>query len=208
MADARQKSGCGCCGFLLFGSLFLFLVLVGAALFSYWSCSTQLRKYASNSPVVLPSTGSNRSLYTAARRRLDQFFSSSSQQSVTLSGAELNALLTEAPELRFLQKGAVATLRENSAEINCSVPVNLPLFSSQYINYLLYLRPSLRGEDIELQVFRIDHAGRQLNAEELREFRSSVEHPANLILSGLNKVQLDRSIRDVRIENGTLVISR
>jgi hypothetical protein len=208
MADSRQKGGCGCCGFFLFGSLFLLLILVALALFSYWSGIGQLRKFASSAPVALPSSGINRSLYPIARHRFDQFFANASQQSLTLSGAELNALLAEAPELKFLKKGAVATLRENSAELHCSVPLNLPLLSDQYINYILYLRPSLRGDDIELQVFRIDHDGKQLTALELHEFRDSLEHTANMILSSLNKMQLDRSIRDIRIENGTLVISR
>jgi hypothetical protein len=208
MADPRRQGGCGCCGFLFFGFLFLLLAMIGVGLFSYWSGADKLRKFASNTPVALPSSGANRSLYAPARHRFDQFFSNPAQQSLTLSGAELNALLTEAPELKFLQKGVVATLRENSAEINCSIPVNLPLFSGQYINYILSLRPSLRGEDIELQIFRIERDGKQLNAEELHEFRNSVELPADIVLSSLNKIQLDRSVRDIRIENGNLVISR
>jgi hypothetical protein len=208
MADSKKQGGCGCCGFIFFGLLFLLIALIGAGLYFYFSSANNLRRYASSEPAALPPAESSPQLYAPARQRFDQFFSSPSQQSLTLSGPELNALLTQAPELKCLQKGVVATLHENSAELNCSVPVNLPFFSGRYFNYTLYLRPSLRGEDIELQVFRIDREGKQLGSNELRDFRISVEHSADLMLSGLNKMQLDRSIRDIRIENGNLIISR
>ena len=205
MSASKRGGGCGCCGVFLIG--FFLLLLVGLG-YSYFATTNALRKYASDSARPLPATQSNRQLYLPTRERFDRFFASPAERSITLTEAELNALLREAPELKLLQGGAVATLRQNSAEISCSLPVNLLFFSGHYLNYTLYFRPSLRGEEVEFVLFRMDKEGKQMSAHDLHEFQASVVRPLEMAFSGWNKLQLDRSIRDIRIENGSMVISR
>ena len=208
MAASNRGSGCGCCGIFSFGVGFLLLVLMAIGVFFYFTSTNNLRKYASHSPAVLPAVETSRQLYISTRQRFDQFFANPLERSLMLSGPEINALLTESPELKSLQRNVVAALRKNSAELTCSLPINFPFFSSYFFNYTLYLRPSLRGENIQLQIYRIDKEGKQLSDKELRQFQNFVVQPANLVFSGWNKFQLNRSIRDIQIDNGNLLISR
>ncbi len=125
-----------------------------------------------------------------------------------MSNGELNAYLADAPELRILNRGLVVVLNQNSADAYCSLAVNLPFLSRRYFNYTLHVRPSMRGEDFELNVFRIDREGKTLGPTELRQFQIVAVRSIEKILSIWNKVQMDRSVREVRIENGNLILAR
>jgi hypothetical protein len=208
MAVQDRRGGCGCCGFLFSFLLFLFvLLLVGIAWF-YWSAANQLDRLSSTAPVTLPSTAADRQIYRQARQKVEHFFSDPSEPNMTLSSEELNALIAESPELRILNRGAVVTLNQNSAELYCSLPVNLPFLSRRFFNYTIYVRPSMRGENIELEVFRMDREGKPLGPNGLRQLQTVAVPLMDRILSTWNKLQFDRSVHDVRIENGNLVLAR
>ena len=208
MAAQDRRGGCGCCGFLFSFFLFLLvLVLVGIGWF-YWSAANQLDRLSSTTPVTLPPTSGDRQIYREARQKADHFFSDSAERSMTLSSGELNALISESPELRILNRGTVVTLNQDTAELYCSLPVNLPFLSRRYFNYTIYIRPSMRGENIELEVFRMEREGRPLGPKELRQFQIVTVPLIERILSSWNKLQIDRSVRDVRIENGNLILAR
>jgi hypothetical protein len=66
----------------------------------------------------------------------------------------------------------------------------------------------MRGEDLELDVSRIETEGKPLGAAEVRQYRLVVVPLMERSLSSLNKIQGDRAVRDVRVENGNLVLSR
>ena len=68
--------------------------------------------------------------------------------------------------------------------------------------------PAVRGDEIELGVSRIEKEGRPLDSAEIREYQSVLLPLAEKTLSGLNKIQGDRSVHNVRIESGNLVLSR
>ena len=208
MATQNRRGGCGCCGFLFSFLLFVVvLLLVGVGLF-YFQASNQLNRLASTAPVPLPAAGSSRQLYSETRQKFVRFLADSAERSLTLSNAELNALLADAPDLRILHRGTVVILNQNSADVYCSIPVTLPFLSRRYLNYTLHVRPSVRGEDFELNVFRIDREGTTLGATELRKFQNVAVGAAEKILSVWNKIQMDRSVHDVRIENGNLILTR
>ena len=208
MATQNRRGGCGCCGFLFSFLLFLVvLLLVGLGLF-YFQASIQLNRLASTSPIPLPPAGSSRQLYNETRQKFAHFLADSAERSLTLSNAELNTLLADSPDLRILHRGIVVILNQNSADVCCSMPVNLPFLSRRYLNYTIHARPSMRGEDFELNAFRIDREGKTLGPTELQQFQNVAVGSAEKLLSVWNKLQMDRSVHDVRIENGNLILAR
>jgi hypothetical protein len=208
MATQNRRAGCGCCGFLFSFLLFLLvLLLVGVGLF-YFQASNQLNQLASTTPISLPPAGSSRQLNNENRQKFELFLADSGERSLTLSNAELNALLANSPDLRILNRGTVVTLNQNSADVYCSIPVSLPFLSRRYLNYTIHVRPSMRGDDFELDVFRIDREGKAVGPTELRRFQNVAVGSAEKMLSIWNKMQMDRSVHDVRIENGNLILAR
>jgi hypothetical protein len=183
----------------------LLLVGTGVVLFNI---TTKLNSLSSSTPAVLPAVAGGSQSYSEARQKFDRFFSDTNERNLTLSEAEVNALLANAPELSILNRGVVVELKENTAEVHCSVPVNLPFLSGKYLNYNFVVRPSLRGQAVELQVSRIDRDGKPLGDRELAEFRQQFLPSVDQALSRANQLELDRSVRDVRIENSTLVLAR
>ena len=208
MATQDRRGGCGCCGFLFSFLLFLLvLLLVGVGLF-YFEVANQLNRLASTIPISLPPAASSRQVYSQARQKIDHFFADAGERSLILSDAELNAVLADSPELRLLSRSTVVILNQNSAHVYCSLPVNLPFQSRRYLNYTIHLRPSMRGEDFELNVFRVDREGKALGPAELRQLGIVAVPSIEKMLSIWNKLQMDRSVRDVRIENGNLILAR
>jgi hypothetical protein len=208
MATRNRRAGCGCCGFLFSFLLFLVvLLLVGIGLFCF-QASNQLDRLASTTPVPLPPAGSSRQLYNETRQKFAHFLADSAERSLTLSSGELNALLADSPDLRILHRSTVVILNQNSADVYCSIPVSLPFLSRRYLNYTFYVRPSVRDEDFKLNVFRIDREGTTLGTTEVRKFQNVAVASAEKILSVWNKMQMDRSVHDVRIENGKLRLER
>jgi hypothetical protein len=208
MATRNRRAGCGCCGFLFSFLLFLVvLLLVGIGLFCF-QASNQLDRLASTTPVPLPPAGSSRQLYNETRQKFAHFLADSAERSLTLSSGELNALLADSPDLRILHRSTVVILNQNSADVYCSIPVSLPFLSRRYLNYTFYVRPSVRDEDFKLNVFRIDREGTTLGTTEVRKFQNVAVASAEKILSVWNKMQMDRSVHDVRIENGKLLLER
>jgi hypothetical protein len=185
----------------------LVLLLVGVGLF-YFEAANQLSRLASTIPVPLPATASSRQVYNQARQKFEYFFANSGERNLMLSDEELNAFLADSPELRILNRGAVVILNQNSAHVYCSLPMNLPFQSRRYLNYTIHIRPSMRGEDFELNVFRVDREGKALGPTELRQLQIVAVPSIEKMLSIWNKLQMDRSVRDVRIENGNLILAR
>ena len=208
MAAQNRRGGCGCCGCLLVSFLFfLALILVGLGFF-YFNATKNLSRVAATGPVASPATTFNRQTYTTARQKFNQFFADPAQRSVTLSNPEVNALLAESPELRVLSHAAVVVLNQNSAEVYCRLPMELPLLPRRFLNCAFQVRPSMRDDQFDLDVSRIETEGKPLGAAEVRQYQTVVLPLVEKTLSSLNKIQGDRSLRDVRIENGNLVLAR
>jgi hypothetical protein len=208
MAAQDRRGGCGCCGF--FFSVLLFLVvlfLVGIGLF-YFKAANQLNRLGSTAPISLPPVASSRLVYHEARQKFARFFAEAGERSLILSNAEINALLADSPEMRLLNHGAAAILNQNSADVSCSFPVSLPFLDRRYYNYTVHLRPSMHGTDLGLDVFRIDREGKTVSPAELRRWQIVAVPVIEKILSAWNKLQMDRSVREVRIENGNLILAR
>jgi len=105
MAASNRRSECGCCGIFSFGVGFLLLVLMTIGVFFYFTSTNNLREYASDSPAVLSAVETSQQLYTSARQRFGRFFADPLERSLMLSGPEINALLTESPKFKSLQRG-------------------------------------------------------------------------------------------------------
>lgn len=182
-------------------------MLVGVGFF-YFKAANNLNRVAANRVGALTATTFNRQTYTTARQKFDHFFADAAERSVTLSNPEVNALLADSPELSILRRGTTVILNQSSAEVECSLPVDIPLLPRRYLNCTFEMRLSMRGEDLELDVSRIETEGKTLGAADVREYRQVVVPLMERSLSSLNKIQGDRAVRDVRVENGTLVLSR
>jgi hypothetical protein len=208
MAAQNRRSGCGCCGCFFSVFLLLFvLVLFGVGYF-YFSATNTLNRVGEGHPVPLPATAFNRQTYALAREKLDRFFADPAERNVTLSNAEVNALLADAPELRILQRETSVVLNQTSAEVSCNLPLDIPLLPRRYLNCTFEIHPSMRGQELVLAVSRIEKEGRPLGPGEAHQYQFVVVPMIERSLSSLNKIQGDRTVRDVRIENGNLVLSR
>ena len=208
MATQSGRKGCGCCGCVLalFVSLLaLALVAVG---FFYFYAANSLNHTATASRVPLPATAFNRQTYTNARQKLDQFFADPAKRTMTLSNAEVNALLADSPELRLVQRGIAVAFDHISAQVYCSVPLDLPFLPGRFLNFSFETRPSMHGEGLELDVSRIERDGKPLGAAEVRQYRVVIVPLIEKFLSSMNKIRGDRAVRDLRIENGNLVLAR
>jgi hypothetical protein len=100
----------------------------------------------------------------------------------------------------------VVAFQNDVIEIHLSAPRLLP--GTKYFNWVLFARPAMRGENVALDIFRIEQDGRVLEGSALRSFKTAVEPYLNQVVSGINKIQGDRAIRDIRVEHDSLVLSR
>jgi hypothetical protein len=206
MADQNGKSGCGCCGVTSgLGCVVLLISLaaiisLGFLLFNHLEALTQPPGQA------LWSSDSSQQIYAAARQRLGNFLSTSNANSVTLSAADVNSLLADTPELWFLRRRATVAFQNDVIEVHLTVPVLLP--GTKYFSWVVFMRPVMRGENVALDITRIEQNGRVLDYNALRFFKTNVEPYLNQALSGLNKIQGDRPIRDLRVERDSLVLLR
>jgi hypothetical protein len=208
MATQNRRKGCGCCGCLLaFSLILLALVFVGVGFF-YFFAANNLSRAATMGRVPLPAVAFSRQTYTTARQKFDQFFDNPAERSMTLSNAEVNALLAESPELRLLQHGIVVAFDHISAQVYCNVPLDLPFLPRRYLNFTFETRPSMHGEGLELDVSRMERDGKPLGAAEVHQYRVVIMPLIEKSLSSLNKIRGDRAVRDLQIENGNLVLAR
>jgi len=208
MAAQRRRGGCGCCGcwFALL-VLVLFLALAGGGFF-YFGTANNLGRTVPRGPLTSPPLSLSRQTYTSARQKLDRFLADPAERGVTFSSQEVNALLIDSPELRIFGRGTVVTLTQNAAEVSCSLPMDLPFLPRRYFNFGFQVRPSMRGDEIELDLSRIERDGKPVGPAETRQYQAVVGPLVAKTLSGLNKMQGDRSVREVRVNNGNLILAR
>jgi hypothetical protein len=208
MAAQSRRAGCGCCGcFFTVFLLLLVLVLFGIGFF-YFNAANNLNRVAGGRLVPSPATAFNRQTYSLAREKFDRFFADPAERNVTLSNAEMNALLADAPELRILRRGTGVVLSQTSAEVSCNLPLDIPLLPRRYLNCTFEVRPAMRGQELELNVSRIEKEGKPLGPGEIHQYQFIVVPMIERSLSSLNKIQGDRAVRDIRVENGNLILSR
>jgi len=191
------RSGLGCV---------ILLISLGAVIFMVFLLFNHLEGLTSPPSRELWSSDSTRQIYASARQRLDHFLSASNADSVTLSAADVNSLLADTPELWFLRKRAVVAFQNDVIEVHLSAPHLLP--GTKYFNSVVFARPVMRGENVALGIFRIEQDGRVLEGGDLRFFKTAVEPYLNQVLSGINKIQGDRAIRDIRVQHDSLQLSR
>ena len=141
-------------------------------------------------------------------RSLTDFSRIPLHRSLTLSNAEVNALLADSPELRILRRGTVVVLNQNSAEVSGSLPVDLPLLPRRYLNWAFQVRLAMRGKEFDLDVSRIERDGKPLGAAETQQYQFVVVPLIEKMLSSLNQFQGERSVHEARIENGNLFLAR
>jgi hypothetical protein len=207
MAAQSRRAGCGCCGCFFAVFLVLIALVVVGGIFFYFNAAEKLNPASAVHRVPSPAMTFSRQTYSSARQKLDRFFADPAERDATFSNSEVNALLADAPELRVLRRGTVAVLNQNSAEVDCSVALDLPVLPRRYLNCTLEIRPAMRAEELQLDVSRIEIEGKPVGAAGMHQYLFVVGM-IEKTLSGLNKFQGDRAVRDVRIESGNLILSR
>jgi hypothetical protein len=185
----------------------LVAILIGFGFF-YFAGTSGVDRLAIRGPFPSASTQFTGQTYIAARGKLDRFFSDASERSLTLSNAEVDALLADSPELRVLGRGAFVFLNQNAADVYCSLPVGVPLLPKRYMNFSFEVRPAIRGDDVELDVTRIERDGRSVGAMETQKIQAQMVPLAEKLLSSLNGFSGSASVRELRIENGNLILAR
>jgi hypothetical protein len=181
----------------------LLLVLAVAALvFLLYNTATGDR------PARPPGLAANPQAYGSARKKWDDFNRDSSVRVLTLSDAEINALLAKAPELGFLEGGVTVTSRESGVQLQLSVPVKMIPFYTKYINADIFLRPIITGENVNLNVYGVDAEGHPLDTASFQRFKAQAEPALNAILTGANQFEGDRAIHEVRLQNGSITFLR
>src|SRR6202030_3608361 len=156
MAAQSRRAGCGCCGcFFAVLLLLIALVVVGGGFF-YFNAAEKLNPASAVHRVPSPAMTFSRQTYSSARQKLDRFFADPAERDATFSNSEVNALLADAPELRVLRRGTVAVLNQNSAEVDCSLAVDLPLLPSRYLNHIIDIRYNDSAEELYYYVSRAD----------------------------------------------------
>jgi hypothetical protein len=206
--ESRRRGGCGCCGMGGCVVLLLLIILLGVTGFFAVRITWNLYEAASDQPLPISRSEVPPGTYSQARGELNSFLSNPEIRSVSLSEAEINSLLEDAPELAFLGKGATIALRENEAELRFRVPLRLVLFNTKYLNYEVFLRPIVSWGKVTVNVSRITSAGKALDPATLRGFKELVEPILNQILSWLNETRQSREIRSIRIQNGSVLLER
>jgi hypothetical protein len=186
--------------------LVLVLVLAGGSFF-YFSTANNLNR-ESRGPLTLPPQTLSRQTYTTARQKLNRFLADPAERGVTFSNPEVNALLIDSPEFRIFTRGTVVALSQNAAEVSCSWPVELPFLPRRYLNCGFQVRPSMRGGEIELDLSRIERDGKPVGPAETRQYQAVIAPLVAKALSGWNKIQGDRGVREARVDNGNLILAR
>jgi hypothetical protein len=146
--------------------------------------------------------------YLSARKKWDSFDRDGSIRVLTLSDREINAILTNAPELGFLGRGVTMTSRENGMEFQMSIPLRIVPFYTKYLNGDIFMRPIVTGENVDLNVYSLNADGRSLDAVWTQRFKFQVEPVFNAILTGANQFKGNRAIHEVRTQNGSVVLLR
>ena len=206
MANPSGQSGCGCCGVRSGFGCVVLLISLGAVIFMVFLLFNHPEALTSPPGRKLWSSDSTQQIYASARQRLGHFLGTSNASSVTLSAADVNSLLADTPELWFLRKRGTVAFQNDVIEVHFSVPLLLP--GRKYFNSVVFARPAMRGENVALGIFRIEQDGRVLEGSALRSFKTAVEPYLNQVLSGINKIQGDRAIRDIRVQHDSLELSR
>ena len=205
--ETRRQGGCGCCGTWGCVGVLLLIILLGVTGFFTVRVIWNLYETASDQPLPVSRSEVPPGAYSEARGKLNNFMSNAEIRSVSLSEAEVNALLEDAPELNFLAKGATIVLRENEAELRFRVPLKLP-FNTKYLNYEVFLRPIVSWGKVTVNVSRVTSAGKALDPTTFRGFKEQMEPFLNQVLSWLNEIRQAREIQSIRVQNGTMLLER
>src|SRR3982074_863868 len=136
--ETRRRGGCGCCGTWWRGCALALIILLGVTGFFAARITWNLYATASDQPLPVSRSEVPPGAYSQARGKLNNFMSNSEIRSVSLSEAEVNALLEDAPELTFLAKGATIVLRESEAELRFRLPFRLLPLNTKYLNYEVF----------------------------------------------------------------------
>jgi hypothetical protein len=206
MAFENGKSGCGCCG-CGSGCLGLLAVLaIVATIFAAvrWSA---IYESASSSAMTLPPSGVVTDHYHQVRQRLDRFLSGA-ERSISLTQAELNTLLATAPELGILRGQLVALLRPETIDIYVNLPMEMPFLKRKYLNYAVSLRPIIRGEQVELELIRVEHDGRPVLRKDFGALEYGLIQPLSFAFSAFNRLSPQTAVREIRIDSGSIVLAR
>ena len=206
--ETRRREGCGCCGVGGCVCVLLLIILLGITGFFAVRITWNLYEAGSDQPLPISRSEIPPGTYSQARGKLNNFMSNPEIRSVSLSEAELNSLLLDAPELAFLGKGATIALRENEAELRFRVPLQLVLFNTKYLNYEVFLRPIVSWGKVTVNVSLVTSAGKALDPTTLRGFKEQIEPILNQILSWLNETRQSREIQSIRIQNGSVLLER
>jgi hypothetical protein len=206
--ETRRQGGCGCCGMSGCVGALLLMILLGVAGFFVVRIGWNLYATASDQPVPVARSPVPPGAYSQARGKLNNFMNSAEIRSVSLSEPEVNAMLADAPEFGFLQKGMSVVFRDDEAELRFRVPFHPIPFSMKYLNYEVFLRPMISDEKVTMNVLRVSNGGKPLDPTALRAFKEQAEPLLNQLLSVLNEIQQSRAIQSIRIQNGSVLLER
>lgn len=203
--SAEQRKGC-CCGPIFFLFTLLSVVAVLAVSLYLYRSGKLFQSVVSPVPSSLSRAGISPRIYSQARRKVEEFLTRGSE--LVLSSPEINALAYYAPEARWLGRATAVNLKNDSAEVTWSIPVNLPFFSNRYFNYSIDVHPVKHEGKWELEILRAEHDGKPVTRKELQTIEQNIVPLIVEPFNVWNGFQFGKGVNEIRIQNGTLTIQR
>lgn len=202
-----KKSGCGCWVMGCLGVMLLgFVSTAVMAFLAYRYADSQLQKFTSATPVVLPTVEFDEAELEELESRIENFQQQvnvgQENAEIVLSAEEINALINKNPDT----KGRVFIKTDNDV-LTCDVSIPLtqvPLARDRFLNGSATL--DVRTENGELHIHLLDVIanGEKIPEEIVRELRK--ENLVDRMKEDKDMKDLLDRVEEMRIENGNIIL--
>lgn len=209
--DQQKKARRGCLFYGLIVFCIMALVLLLASFLGYRYAKSFIEQYTDTAPVAVPAVHMPEAALQQLRDRIRMFGEGVDQGKpmapLTLSEAEVNALLATAPEVKFLNERASVTLTSSNVHAQVSLPTDelgLRMMKGRYLNATGTFTVGLEDGRLVVHVKSLTAKGKPFPEAFMRRFRDqNLAEKVNddpKIQAALSKLQ------EIRTEEGQVTI--
>jgi hypothetical protein len=210
--ESPKSKGRGC---FFYGCLTVAILFILGAIALYfgarYAMKTVLNAYTETSPASLPKTGLSTNELARLQARLEQFKAALESQKETeplaLSGAEINALIANEPQLRQYQDQFSVTIDQDQIKAQVSIPVEQLAFNSfkgRYLNGSAGLKASLENGALVVRLQSLAIKGQTIPPPVLD--RLSQENLAANAVRDPNAVVLLQRLAAIEVADGKITL--
>ncbi|MBI4327626.1 MAG: hypothetical protein HY674_20535 [Chloroflexi bacterium] len=168
--ETAKSKGRGCFFYgCLTGAILFILGAIALYFGARYAVKTVLNAYTETSPASLPKTGLSTNELARLQAQLEQFQAAVESQKETeplsLSGAEINALIANEPQLRRYQDQFSITIDRDQIKAQVSIPVDQLGFTSikgRYLNGSAGLKASLEKGALVVRLQSLEIKGQTI----------------------------------------------